>query len=200
MAPLSCSSPLCGLRWSQFRSPSSRDSPVAVVQIHKLIGQGFFMLYGELKSAFPNTSLRNIKRLIQHFDGSSTTIMSTSPSPTSVDPTRIMPGSFEKSVAETEYDAWTISVTDTPYVAKSAQANQSTAWDSVRTALFPWLTLRTSQDLSNGNGGRHIQSMFKNASLLAIVGLFWLFGTAGMSWLWYIWRSKAIWLVINILS
>jgi hypothetical protein len=122
-----------------------------------------------------------------------------------------MPGSFEKPDEETEHDVQITSATATPYMVQSAQANQAPAWDNIRAALFSWLTLagyivlpgtftslKTSQTLSTSNGGRVIQDTLKNTPLLAIAGLCCLFGTVGTSWLWYIWRGNAIWLVGNI--
>ncbi|KAF4634582.1 hypothetical protein G7Y89_g3529 [Cudoniella acicularis] len=67
--------------------------------------------------------------------------MSASPNTTSVDLTRTMPGSFEKFGEETEHDPQTTSTTETPYMAKSTQANQAPTWDNIRAAFFSWLTL-----------------------------------------------------------
>jgi hypothetical protein len=136
--------------------------------------------------------------------------MSASPSTTSVDPTRTLPGSFEKFEEEMEHDPQTTSTMETPYMAKSTQANQAPTWDNIRAAFFSWLTLagyvvfpgtftslKTSQTLASSTGGRIIQYTLKKG-LLAIAGACCLFGTVGTSWLWYKWRNNAIWLVGNI--
>jgi hypothetical protein len=52
-----------------------------------------------------------------------------------------MPGSFEKFEEETEYNSQIISTTETPYMAKSTQANQALTWDNIRAAFFSWLIL-----------------------------------------------------------
>jgi hypothetical protein len=132
--------------------------------------------------------------------------MSASPSTTSVDPTRTMPGTFEKFEEETEHDTQT----ETPYMVMSAQANQAPTWDNIRAASFSWLilagyvvfpgtftSLKTSQTLASSTGGRVIQYALKRG-LLAIAGACCIFGTIGTSWLWYKWRNNAIWLVANI--
>jgi hypothetical protein len=136
--------------------------------------------------------------------------MSASPNTTSVYPTRTMPGSFEKFEEEVEHDPQAKSTTETPYMAKSTQANQAPTWDNIRAAFFSWLTLagyvvfpgtftslKTSQTLAGSTGGRIIQYTLKKG-LLAIAGACCLFGTVGTSWLWYKWRNNAIWLVGNI--
>ena len=136
--------------------------------------------------------------------------MSASPNTTSVDLTRTMPGFFEKFEEEVEHDPQATSTTETPYMAKSTQANQAPTWDNIRAAFFSWLTLagyvvfpgtftslKTSQTLAGSTGGRIIQYTLKKG-LLAIAGACCLFGTVGTSWLWYKWRNNAIWLVGNI--
>ncbi|KAF8862724.1 hypothetical protein BDZ45DRAFT_585061 [Acephala macrosclerotiorum] len=130
-----------------------------------------------------------------------------------------MPGSFDKLDKETEHDPKeetehnpkNKSSTHTTYMTKTVQANDAPLWDSVRAAFFSWLTLagyvvfpgtftslKSSQTLAASNGGKFIQQTVKNVPLAVIAGLCCLFGTVGTTWLWYIWRHNAIWLVGHI--
>jgi hypothetical protein len=130
-----------------------------------------------------------------------------------------MPGSFDELDKETEHDPEketehnpkNKSSTHTTYMAKTVQANDAPLWDSVRAAFFSWLTLagyvvfpgtftslKSSQTLAASNGGKFIQQTVKNVPLAVIAGLCCLFGTVGTTWLWYIWRHNAIWLVAHI--
>ena len=56
-------------------------------------------------------------------NGSLITTMSALPSTTSIDPIRIMPGSFEKFKEDIKYNPQIISIIETLYIAKSTQAN-----------------------------------------------------------------------------
>jgi hypothetical protein len=100
---------------------------------------------------------------------------------------------------------------NTPYMAKSTQATQAPAWDNFRAALFSWLTLagyvvfpgtftslKASQTLASNSSGRVIQDAVKNIPLLPIAILCCIIGTSGTTWLWWIWRDNAIWLVTHL--
>jgi hypothetical protein len=99
----------------------------------------------------------------------------------------------------------------TPYMVKSIQANEAPTWDNYRAALFSWLTLagyvvfpgtftslKTSQTLASNNSRKVIQDAVKNVPLLPIVILCSIIGTTGTSWLWWIWRENAVWLVTHL--
>jgi hypothetical protein len=130
-----------------------------------------------------------------------------------------MPGALDsldkeprnRSHEGTEGDFQDPSSTPTPYMAKSIQANEAPVWDNFRAAIFSWLTLagyvvfpgtftslRNSQSLANNNSGKIIQDAVKNLPLLPIAILCCIIGTTGTSWLWWIWRNNAVWLVTHI--
>ncbi|KAH8653974.1 hypothetical protein BGZ60DRAFT_460367 [Tricladium varicosporioides] len=95
-------------------------------------------------------------------------------------------------------------------MAKTIQANDAPIWDNLLAAFFSWLTLagyvvfpgtftslEHSQTLTSSNSGKFIQQTVKKA-LLATAGLCCFFGTVGTSWLWYVWRDNAVWLIGHI--
>lgn len=129
-----------------------------------------------------------------------------------------MPGAFDEKMEDDPRKLSNAQIaannqkTDTSYMAKATQATQAPTWDNVRAALFSWLTLagfvvfpgtftslKTSQTLASNSSGKIIQDAVKNVhSLLPIAILCCIIGTTGTSWLWWIWRENAIWLVTHL--
>jgi len=138
-------------------------------------------------------------------------------------PTKTMPGALNSFDVKMEHDPPKLpnaqiaadhqgtTSTDTSYMAKAAQATQAPTWDNIRAALFSWLTLagyvvfpgtftslKNSETLASNSSGKVIQDAVRNVPLLPIAILCCIIGTTGTSWLWWIWRDNAIWLVTHL--